>query len=321
MEQGLTVSAVITTCRRKIHIVERALNSVLAQTCPPVEVILVDDNRDDEEGRQLSAALLSLVEKLSAGEAAKGEGGIPIIKVKTQDGKHGAQAARNTGIHRSKGELIAFLDDDDEWLPEKLKLQRELLLKRPDAGMCFCRGYRVNQAFDPPYVNDFQGAAFKEEVTYSELLRGDCIGTTSQAMVRRSVFEKVGDFDEELPARQDYEMWIRIAGDFPIVGCPEYLFNYYKNGVGVQITKNWDNCIKGHSVIYRKYKKDIDSDPAAKFNVIFYMAHYHMCKGDKAGMIKYYIQSFFINPAEFWKKGVLKLKTMKKERELVKKNA
>ncbi len=312
----MTVSAVITTCRRKIHIVERALKSVLSQSYPPLEVILVDDNREDEEGRQLSAALLSMCEKLTNGDTR-----IPVLTVRTMDDKHGAQAARNTGIEVSKGDLIAFLDDDDEWLPDKLKCQRELLLKREDAGMCFCRGYRVNQAYDPPYVNDFQGAAFREEVTYKELLRGDCIGTTTQAMVRREVFDKVGRFDEELPARQDYEMWIRIAKSYPVVGCPEHLFNYYKNGVGPQITKNWDNCIKGHRVIYRKYKKDIDADRAAKFNVIFYMAHYHMCKGDKPGMIKYYVRALFTDPVEFFHKGILKLKAIKKDRELRKSHA
>ncbi len=316
MENKLTVTAVITTYKRKIHIVKRALKSVLKQSEPPVEVYLVDDNRDDAQGREISAELKAMADEESASYPQ-----IPVYVVKTENKKHGAQAARNTGIHLAKGNCIAFLDDDDKWLEDKLKFQKELLLENPEAGMCFCRGWRINEAYDPPYINDFQGDGFRERVTYEELLRGDCIGTTTQAMVLKEVFERVGDFDEDLPARQDYEMWIRISKAYPIVGCREHLFNYYKNGVGEQITKNWDNCIKGHSIIYKKYKKDIDADRKARFNLIFYLAHYNMCKGDKANMVKYYAQSFFISPAEFMKKGILKLKSIKKERELRKNNA
>lgn len=307
------MTGIITTYKREIRIVRRALESILAQTYRKLEVIVVDDNREDEESLALSKAIGEMVLELS------GATDIPVRIIKTENGKHGAQAARNTGIHNAKGEYLAFLDDDDEWLSEKIEKQVELLSKRPDAGMCFTRGYRINEAFNPPYINDFQGDAFKSEVSYMELLRGDCIGTTTQALIPKTTFEKVGEFDEALPARQDYEMWIRIARAFPIVGVDEPLFNYYKNGVGEQITHNWDKCIEGHTHLYNKYKKDIDADRGAKFNVIFYLAHYYMCKGDKLNMIKYYTQAFFIKPEEFWNKGVLKIKALKKAAELKKK--
>ena len=188
----------------------------------------------------------------------------------------------------------------------------------PDTGMCFCRGWRINEAYDPPYINDFQGDAFCTEVSYKRILRGDNIGTTSQALIPKTTFEKVGEFDEKLPARQDYEMWIRIAKSLPVRGLDEHLFNYYKNGVGEQITKSWDKCIKGHTLLYQKYKTDIDADRQAKFNVIFYLAHYYMCKDDKKAMVRYYVNSFFISPVCFWKMGILKLQSIKKDRELKK---
>lgn len=306
------VTGIITTYKREIRIVKRALESILAQSYRTLEVIVVDDNREDEASLKLSRAIADMVEDLAKTTD------ISIRVIKTENGKHGAQAARNTGIHNAKGSYLAFLDDDDEWLPEKIEKQMKLLEKRSDAGMCFTRGYRINEAFNPPYINDFQGDAFKSEVSYIELLRGDCIGTTTQALIPKTTFEKVGEFDEKLPARQDYEMWIRIASQFPIVGVDEPLFNYYKNGVGEQITHNWDKCIEGHTILYNKYKKDIDADRGAKFNVIFYLAHYYMCKGDKINMIKYYVKAFFIKPGEFWNKGVLKLKAMKKNAELKK---
>ena len=306
------VTAVITTYKRKKEVIGRAVKSVADQTYANLELIIVDDNREDEEGKAYSAMLSDAAVPFSERD------GEALRIVKTEDGKHGAQAARNTGIHLAKGEYIAFLDDDDEWLPAKITKQVEFMKLHPDTGMCFCRGWRINEAYDPPYINDFQGDAFCTEVSYKRLLRGDNIGTTSQALIPKTTFEKVGEFDEKLPARQDYEMWIRIAKSLPVRGLDEHLFNYYKNGVGEQITKSWDKCIKGHTLLYQKYKTDIDADRQAKFNVIFYLAHYYMCKGDKKVMVRYYVNSFFISPICFWKMGVLKLQSIKKDRELKK---
>ncbi len=306
------VTAVITTYKRKKEVIGRAVKSVADQTYANLELIIVNDNREDEEGKGYSAMLTDA----AAPFFERDKDALRIVK--TEDGKHGAQAARNTGIHLAKGEYIAFLDDDDEWLPAKIKKQVEFMKLHPDTGMCFCRGWRINEAYDPPYINDFQGDAFCTEVSYKRLLRGDNIGTTSQALIPKTTFEKVGEFDEKLPARQDYEMWIRIAKSLPVRGLDEHLFNYYKNGVGEQITKSWDKCIKGHTLLYQKYKTDIDADRQAKFNVIFYLAHYYMCKGDKKAMVRYYVNSFFISPICFWKMGVLKLQSIKKDRELKK---
>ena len=306
------VTAVITTYKRKKEVIGRAVKSVADQTYGNIELVIVDDNREDEEGKEYSAMLSDAAVPFSERD------GEALRIVKTEDGKHGAQAARNTGIHLAKGEYIAFLDDDDEWLPAKITKQVEFMKLHPDTGMCFCRGWRINEAYDPPYINDFQGDAFCTEVSYKRLLRGDNIGTTSQALIPKTTFEKVGEFDEKLPARQDYEMWIRIAKSLPVRGLDEHLFNYYKNGVGEQITKSWDKCIKGHTLLYQKYKTDIDADRQAKFNVIFYLAHYYMCKGDKKAMVRYYVNSFFISPVCFWKMGVLKLQSIKKDRELKK---
>lgn len=298
------VSAVITTYKRHGDILKRSLESVLNQTYENICVWVVDDNRDDEEGRGYSNEVKSVIKELLEKYPAWQD---RVHYALTEDGKHGGQSARNTGIHMSDGELVAFLDDDDEWLPDKIKRQVELLVKRPDAGMCFTRGNRINEAYDPPFIDDFHGAGFRKEVDYRELLRGDRIGTTSQAMIRRSAIERCGDFDETLPARQDYEMWIRISQKFPIVGVEEVLFNYYKCSGIEQVTLNWDKCILGHTLIYEKYKSDIDADRASKFNVIFYLAHYYMGKGDRKNMLKYYLYSLFVSPAEFLRKSCQKL--------------
>lgn len=302
------VTAIITTYKRPMDIVERAIDSVLAQDYKNLELIIVDDNREDEEGLSFSHMLAQVVErKIEEGKVNR------VMLTKTESSKHGGQAARNTGIHLSNGSLLAFLDDDDEWMDSKISKQVECLSKHPEAGMCYTGGLRINQNYNPPYINEFHGEGVHEKVGYMQLLRGDCIGTTSQAMIRKETFAKVGEFDEALPARQDYEMWIRIARDFPIVGVDEPLFKYYwsKNNSQGQITKNWDKCIEGHTLLYNKYKKDIDNDRAAKFNVIFYLAHYNMQKGDKFKMLAYYAKAFFTSPVLFWEKGLMKLELMK----------
>lgn len=305
------ITAVITTYKRELNILKRAVDSVTAQTYRPLELIIVDDNRESEAA--LSAEIREMVEEV---KRAFAEDALFSVEVYATEGKkHGAQPARNTGIHNSKGEILAFLDDDDEWLEEKLAEQYAVLEKNPDAGMCYCEGYRVNENYDPPFVNLFHGDCQQESITYRELLRGDIIGTTSQAMIRRSAFEKVGEFDERLPARQDYEMWIRIARDFPIVASVKPLFRYHISKSENQITKNWDSCITGHTLLYEKYKKDIDSDARSKFNVVFFLAHYYYFKGDKFKGIMLYLKSFFIRPLSFWDMFVIKLRLIKTARQ------
>lgn len=297
----MLVTAVITTYKREIDILKRAVDSVLAQTHRPLELIIVDDNRDSES--ELSDKIAEFVASLTTD--------IDVRLLKTEAPKHGAQPARNTGIHASRGKYLAFLDDDDEWLPEKVEKQHELMEKSPNAGMCFCEGYRVNENFNPPFVNLFHGNDQRESVTYRELLRGDCIGSTTQAMIRKSAFDKIGEFDERLPARQDYEMWIRIAKDFDVIAVCEPLFRYHISNGQAQITKSFDKCIEGHTLLYEKYKADIDSDARSKFNVLFFLAHYYYFKGDKGKGVQLYIKAFFTSPISFWDKGLVKLRQLK----------
>lgn len=302
------VTAVITTYNRQMDMLRRAAVSVLTQSYKNIELIIVDDNRG--ESAYLSKEIKVLAEEFK--ELYPND----IYVLPTENGKHGGQAARNTGIHAAKGEYIAFLDDDDEWLCQKIEKQAGLLDKKPEVGLCFTKGMLVNECFTPPFMREFHRDNFIKRPDFRRLLRGDTIGTTSQAMVRRSVFEKVGCFDEEFPARQDYEMWLRIVKDFAAEGVPEVLFKYYisKADKAGQLTKNYQNCIRGHELIYEKYKEDIDRDRKAKFNVFFNIAHYYMVSGNKKEYLKYYIKSFFLSPVEFYKKGLIKLRIMQEKK-------
>ncbi|MCR5627041.1 MAG: glycosyltransferase [Lachnospiraceae bacterium] len=192
------VTAVVTSYKREYAIVKRAIDSIVGQTYNNieynnVEILLIDDNRG-EEGKTYSEALMAL-EKIS-----------PIIKIHHTKDRHGSQVARNLGISLAKGRYIAFLDDDDEWLPEKLAEQVIYMDSHPETGLCYCNGYIVYEGSDKnKRIPRFDGN-FTSDTDYRGLLREDVIGSTSQALIRREVFDKVGLFDEALPASQDYEM-------------------------------------------------------------------------------------------------------------------
>jgi len=113
--RGLSVSVVIPTYNRA-HLIRRALASVVSQTRPQDEIIVVDDGSTDN----------------TAEVVADFGAGVQFVRIP----KRGAGAARNEGIRRARGDLVAFLDSDDEWLPGKLDLQRAFLQARPDVLFC-----------------------------------------------------------------------------------------------------------------------------------------------------------------------------------------
>ena len=104
------VTAIITTHKREPEIVERALKSILAQTYKNIEIIVVDDSPESFESRK---AVKDSVTRYTNQN----------VKYVQHDECKGACAARNTGLYMAKGEYVAFLDDDDEWLPEKIEKQ------------------------------------------------------------------------------------------------------------------------------------------------------------------------------------------------------
>lgn len=208
MEAGL-VSVIITTYKREFTMLKEALDSVLSQTYVPVEIIVVDDNGGNGE------YTLRIEEGLKA---------YPEIIYIKQPHNSGAQAARNTGIMASHGEFIAFLDDDDLWEPEKLAMQIPCF-EDPGVGLVFCQGYVFNDGDIGNRRLYHQEGTFKEEPDFNGMLENDTIGTTSQAVVRRTVFDDCGMFDGGLPGKADYEMWLRILKRYKAAGIDVPLFN------------------------------------------------------------------------------------------------
>lgn len=247
------VSVIITTYKREMRLLERTIKSVLNQTYDHLEVIIVDDNPTDN---------------LFSADIVTGLSEYPKIRYIKQEGNQGACKARNLGIQAAQGQKIAFLDDDDEWLPEKISRQLAAFEKFPEAGLIFCTGFvRFDDQPEKGLIDYYTKDCFKEVVTYEDMLSGDFVGTTSNPLIKKACFDKSGGFQPDLPARQDYEMWLRIAKDFSIRGIDNQLFVHYMHE-GEQISKNHRKSLTGFLYIYKTYKSDFKIHTSARVKIL-----------------------------------------------------
>lgn len=193
------VTVIIPTCNRK-HLLRKAIGSVLAQTYPHFELIVVDDGPVDDGTAELVA---------SYG---------PGIIYKKQENR-GPAAARNTGIRTARHELIVFLDDDDRFEPRKLAIQVGAMLKDPASlishtqEIWYRHGKHLNQK---KKHRKNRGDIFAQSLKL-------CAVSMSTVMVRRELFDRVGLFDEELPCCEDYDFWLRVSVDHPFLLIAEPL--------------------------------------------------------------------------------------------------
>ncbi|MEW7981045.1 MAG: glycosyltransferase family A protein [Candidatus Sedimenticola endophacoides] len=182
---AIGVSVIVPTHNRAT-LLGRALRSVQAQSLPPLELIVVDDGSNDG------------TEALVARD-------FPAARYIRQS-NHGVSSARNRGIRAARGEWIALLDSDDEWLPGKLEAQ----LGQLRTGDCLIshteeiwvrNGVRVNPMRKH---RKYGGDIFPHCLPL-------CVISPSAALIHRDLFDRAGLFDEHLPACEDYDLWLRIC--------------------------------------------------------------------------------------------------------------
>ena len=233
------ISVVIPTFCRSIGMLNDAVQSVKGQKLPVDEIIIVDDNIDNALSRNI--ALYCHQNNL----------------IYVASGNVGAAIARNIGINIAKGAYVAFLDDDDIWLSDKLLMQLPLF-SDPNVGLVYSRGYTIKidshgHTFKTPYATD---SYYKTEVYYKDLLEKNYIGTTSQLVARKSVLMHINGFDESLPSRQDYDLCLRVARHYRCLGVDDYLFIHYIHSED-QITAHANINMIGYKFVFKKYKSDI----------------------------------------------------------------
>lgn len=172
---------------------ERAINSVLAQSWTYFEIIVVDDGSTDSTAEQ--------AEKF----------GDRIIYVSQQNG--GASSARNRGIQLSKGEYIAFLDADDSWVPSKLELQIEVFLRNPAMALVCTKSLYLNEELEPEH-NALASPAFDPDAVHLEDFKNlfeNPYLATSTVMVATKVAREVGGFDIGLVTAEDLDFYFNCC--------------------------------------------------------------------------------------------------------------
>jgi glycosyltransferase involved in cell wall biosynthesis len=231
------VSVIIPTCNRA-QFLRSAIESVRKQTFQDFEIIVVDDASNDETPE--------VVRSFADGR----------VRYLRRESKRGQGATRNDGIREARGEYIALLDDDDEWLPTKLQKQVALLGALPnEVGLIYTGFFRI----------DASSKRVLSEVTPTErgkvfhaLGRGNWIGTCSTVLLRRSCFDKAGLFDEDLASGADYDMWLRIAKEFEVDFINEQLvfYNVHNN----RISTNYESLTSGLEAQLRKHNSVLARD-------------------------------------------------------------
>jgi len=188
---SLEVSVIIPTYNRG-WILKEAIDSVLAQEFRDFELIVVDDGSTDNTPQILESYAQDLT----------------VIRQPNR----GVSAARNRGIVAANGRLISFLDSDDLWLPRKLSSQVNFFNSNPEAvinqteEIWIRNGVRVN-----PKTRHHKpsGMIFEQSLAL-------CLVSPSAVMMKRFLFDAVGLFDEDLPACEDYDLWLRISWRYPV---------------------------------------------------------------------------------------------------------
>ena len=226
----MNISVIIPTFNRK-ETLKRAIQSVVMQSYTPYEIIVIDDGSDDGTKEWL-------------------KDNFPNVKYIYQMNS-GVSSARNKGIKFARGDWIALLDSDDEWLPSKLKDQANEIESNPAAKFLHTNeiwirnGVRVNQ--------------MKKHKKYGGYIFEKCLDmcriSPSSVLIKKDIFDEIGMFDETLKVCEDYDLWLRFASKYPVHFLDQPLIKKY-GGHSDQLSKV-DDGIESYRI--RSLKKIMNS--------------------------------------------------------------
>ena len=211
MNQDILVSVVIPTYSRNTTLC-KAIDSVINQTYKNLEIIVVDDNPADSEWRQSTEKLMEQYRK------------DPRVRYLKNKKNLGGSGARNEGIKASKGDYIAFLDDDDEYLPAKIEKQLECALTTDMTrlALVFCD---VRMTYDDGSYMCDKESHYRGCCLY-EAIRDNCLAATSQWLAVKNALLDVGMFTK-VPCKQDSTLILKLLGaGYEVDYVPETLLQY-----------------------------------------------------------------------------------------------
>ena len=266
------VSVVIPTFNRRDYITI-ALDSVLAQTYKDYEIVVIDDGSSDDTQEVLKSYQDS-------------------IRYFYQENR-GISGARNRGIRESRGYYIALLDSDDYWLPDKLKCQVDRIREEPECGMVATRCSSIA----PDGTFRKKNRPGKSGWILNDIFKANFIRTSS-ALITRKCFDTVGLFDESLPEGEEYDLWLRIAKQYPIAFINEPLTVYTDNPHGVSTDSLAGRLIR-IKVLEKEYLKE--SIPPLLYRKrmsrnYHYVGRHYLKRGKKSEGIHYLRQALSLDP-------------------------
>lgn len=212
---NISISTIIPSYNRW-PVIRRAVDSVLSQSVPADEIIVVDDGSTDNTADKLQQHYSDRIKVI-------------------QQTNHGVSAARNYGIERSTGNWIALLDSDDAWHPEKLQKQRQTIANHDSCVLCHTdeiwirNGVRVNQMKKHQKSG---GDIFSNSLPL-------CVISPSSALIKRQIINEAGLFDTTLPACEDYDLWLRICAKYKTHYLEEPLLTKYGGHQDQLSKKHW----------------------------------------------------------------------------------
>ncbi len=263
------VSVVIPTHNRP-ELLTRALESVYAQTFTDFEVIVVDDGDAPRVHDVLGEYLAR-----------------PNFVYLETNKNQGGSATRNVGITHAQGKHVAFLDDDDEWLPKKLEVQVQTLRDTPEeVGFVFCAINNIhNDTIETTPVNpDTRDYSTIALIRFNGFI-------TSGLVVKRSVFDEVGMFDESLPSHQEAELMLRVTQKYQGVGLKEAYVNMRFSSSDDHIGGNVHRRIMGREMVMKKHEALLSHHPELLAKHYFWLALQYR----ESRQYKEYVRSCFLS--------------------------
>ena len=226
--------SIVIPCYNQSHFLIEAIKSVKQQTYQNLEIIVVNDGSTDETSRvALSFENVILLEQ----------------------NNQGLSASRNNGLKKCRGEFVVLLDSDDTLLPKALEIGVNLLNKCPNyvfvsglSQLVDINGKLLKTIQPIPYSDDF----------YLSLLRSNFIWSPSNVMYRRELFEKIEAFDVTLNPTADYELYLRIAKEFPVFHHSSIVTNYRQHQTSM--SKNYKMMLDSVLEVYERQRSFITND-------------------------------------------------------------
>lgn len=275
MKNGV-VSVVVTTYKRKPEIVIRSIKSVCEQTYRNIEIYVVDDSPAEYPLRKDVAKAIEEI------------GDARLVYIQNEE-NIGACASRNKAIGMSEGEFVMYVDDDDELLLDCIEKRVEKI-SNSDAGL----------VYSDCYVNDEEKGELKQTTqakrrgfVYDKLILENFI--FAFPTFRRECIENCGGFDVEMPAAQDYELWLRIAKKYKVdyIDEPQSIVHLHNEE---RISTNWKRKARGLELLAEKNSEHLKKHPYAKHIRLLKLVPFYVKAGEKKKARKTLVKAVLICP-------------------------